>query len=281
MNKHGFTFIEVLIVVAILGVLFVLILAMNPLEQIQKSKDTSIIVTAEQVYSAFQRSESFNQFPLTTSYSGIQLASNEGQTILHKLEDIKDTKSTFSERKQMNDLYLTYNKVENKLVLCFKLKSEAFNNSYPSVYSSDGNLQENCTNLTCYACLFDERHQQSQIVQQNSSAISSPIPSVSPQPSPTPSTTPSPATGWIRATSGNNCNEFCASQNLSCSDVPMSCPSYCGSTSGFAQIEATWATWVSSTRDPVTNETCWGNWSCSTSFKWEPLYVFNARCCCR
>lgn len=250
---------------------------MNPLEQIQRSKDVSVIMTAEQTYTAFQRSQSINQFPLSISYTGVQLASTEGQEILGKLEAIRDVKSSFSKKEQMDDVYLTYNKEKDKMILCFKLKSNAFRGPFYSTYTSDGRLQEDCAPGTCFACLFDEEYQPTPITQ--SDVSSTPLPSPSSSPSPTP--TPAQAAGWRRADTNNNCNEYCASQSLTCTDAPSSCPAYCGSTSGYAQIEATWATWYSSPIDPVTKETCWGSGSCSTSFKWKPLWAYNARCCCR
>jgi len=276
-NKRGFTLIELLIVVSILGILAVIALVMNPLEQIQRSKDVAVIMTAEQTYTAFQRSQSFNQFPLSTSYTGVQLASEEGQEILDKLESTKEIKSSFSNREQMDDVYLTYNEPEDKMILCFKLKSNAYKTPFYSTYTSDGQLQENCTPGTCFACLFDEEYQPIPSVEPSSS----PTPSPSPSPSFSPSPTPIQATGWLRADTSNNCNEFCATKSLTCSNTPSSCPAYCGSTSGYAQIEATWATWYSSPIDPVTKETCWGSGSCSTSFQWKPLWAYNARCCCK
>jgi prepilin-type N-terminal cleavage/methylation domain-containing protein len=55
-NKKGFTLIELLIVIAVLGILAVAVLsAINPIEQINRSKDTGSRSDAEQLISASDR----------------------------------------------------------------------------------------------------------------------------------------------------------------------------------------------------------------------------------
>ncbi|HOZ03027.1 MAG TPA: type II secretion system protein [Candidatus Woesebacteria bacterium] len=59
----GFTMIELLIVIAILGILAVVVLsAINPLEQINRGRDTAKRSDAEQLLSAFERYNAFNGF---------------------------------------------------------------------------------------------------------------------------------------------------------------------------------------------------------------------------
>src|SRR3972149_6448515 len=55
-NKAGFTMIELLIVIAILGILAVAVLAsINPIEQINRGRDTGSRSDAEQLISAIDR----------------------------------------------------------------------------------------------------------------------------------------------------------------------------------------------------------------------------------
>ena len=62
-HSAGFTMIELLIVIAILGILAVLVLsAINPLEQINRGRDTAKRSDAEQLLSAVER---FNAFQTT------------------------------------------------------------------------------------------------------------------------------------------------------------------------------------------------------------------------
>lgn len=59
----GFTMIELLIVITILGILAVAVLsAINPIEQINRGRDTSLRSDAEQLISAIDRYNAFNQF---------------------------------------------------------------------------------------------------------------------------------------------------------------------------------------------------------------------------
>jgi len=54
--RTGFTMIELLIVIAVLGVLAVAVLsAINPIEQINRGRDTGSRSDAEQLLSAFDR----------------------------------------------------------------------------------------------------------------------------------------------------------------------------------------------------------------------------------
>jgi len=56
MSKKGFTLIELLIVIAVLGILAVAVLAaINPIEQINRSRDTGSRSDAEQLISAVDR----------------------------------------------------------------------------------------------------------------------------------------------------------------------------------------------------------------------------------
>jgi prepilin-type N-terminal cleavage/methylation domain-containing protein len=56
MQKFGFTMIELLIVIAVLGILAVAVLAsINPIEQINRGRDTGSRGDAEQLISAIDR----------------------------------------------------------------------------------------------------------------------------------------------------------------------------------------------------------------------------------
>ena len=67
--QSGFTMIELLVVIAILGILAVAVLsAINPIEQINRGRDTGSRSDAEQLLSAIDRYNAFNgYFPWVTS----------------------------------------------------------------------------------------------------------------------------------------------------------------------------------------------------------------------
>ncbi len=276
-SNGGFGLIEFVIVIAIIILLTLLLIVVNPKEQIDRSRDLSKIMAAETLYSTFIRSEANQTFPLQQAYSGSDLTSLEGQAILDKLVKSLEIQSAFSERKELSDMHLSYDPQTKIMRLCFKLISKMYQSEYVVEYDQAGNFQSDCTPETCYTCLFEEKPYQGKSADGVESS-----PGVQASFVPTPTPTPAPvATGWKRADQTNNCVEYCATQGLSCSDIPLSCPSYCGSTSGYAQIEATWAGWYNSPRDPISNETCWAHGSCATEFRYKPLWAYNARCCCQ
>jgi len=71
-GNKGFTMIELLIVIAILGILAVAVLsAINPLEQINRGRDTSSQSDAEQLLNAIERFNAFQEhYPWDVSRSG-------------------------------------------------------------------------------------------------------------------------------------------------------------------------------------------------------------------
>jgi len=63
LKSGGFTMIELLIVISILGILAVMVLAaINPLEQINRGRDTAQRSDAEQLLGAFERYNAFNGY---------------------------------------------------------------------------------------------------------------------------------------------------------------------------------------------------------------------------
>src|SRR3989304_3138472 len=62
-QQAGFTMIELLIVIAILGILAIAVLAaINPIEQINRGRDTGSRSDAEQLISAIDRFYAFNGY---------------------------------------------------------------------------------------------------------------------------------------------------------------------------------------------------------------------------
>lgn len=277
-SNKGFGLIEFVIVIGIIIVLTLVLIVVNPKEQIDRSRDLSKIMAAETLYSTFIRSEANQTFPLKQAYSATDLTSSEGQSVLDKLVKSMEIQTAFTSKKELSDMHLSYDPQTKVMRLCFKLISKMYQTEYVVEYDQAGNLQANCTPETCYTCLFEEKQYQGTHANGIESSPGAPAAYV---PTPTPTPTPAVATGWKRADQTHNCIEYCATQGLSCSDIPLSCPSYCGSTSGYAQIEATWAGWYNSPRDPISNETCWAHGSCGTEFRYVPLWAFNARCCCQ
>lgn len=153
-QSAGFTMIELLVVIAILGILAVAVLsAINPIEQINRSRDTGTRSDAEQLISAIDRYYAFNgYYPWqtgatdTTSQDLAWIKFNDttpfatgGCTVAEKLSTpatgstctgADELKQSFIDRVSAtgyNSLYL-YNKgvAGSSTYACFAPKSQAF-----------------------------------------------------------------------------------------------------------------------------------------------------------
>jgi len=79
--KQGFTLVEMLVVVAVIGVLaVVLFVAINPIEQLNKTRDAGKIGTAREIMDAAERYYvTFDQNPPATCLAGV-VTDNELET---------------------------------------------------------------------------------------------------------------------------------------------------------------------------------------------------------
>ncbi len=190
-SQAGFTMIELLIVISILGFLAVAVLAaINPIEQINRGRDTSSRSDAEQLLSAIDRYYAFNGFyPWQTgagdtgnkaldwtSFSGATIADANDCLVTDKLSQSADAncagsdelKTTFVNRvtdSTYNPLMI-YNRGTqgDSTYVCFEPKSKAFledatkrcvdanGSGLPSDLSS-GTKQTICADGAVFTCL--------------------------------------------------------------------------------------------------------------------------------
>ena len=111
-HQRGFTMIELLVVIAVIGVLAVAVLSsINPIEQINKGRDTAIRSDAEQLISASDRYYAIHEeYPWDTENATLPSAAyNNGGAgagtwdWLTWLVDTNEVKSGFTNRLQNDD----------------------------------------------------------------------------------------------------------------------------------------------------------------------------------
>jgi len=181
-SVSGFTLIELLIVIAVLGILAVAVLsAINPIEQINRSRDTGSRSDAEQLINALDRyyaSKGFYawQFGATstnpdTGWEAVATSWTDDDTpaqqVLTKLSSggTAEIKASFVNRiidTGYNTLYV-YNRgqVGDSTYICFLPKSSAFQDEAGTRCNADlpvdypaNSCSANCdANNNCWACL--------------------------------------------------------------------------------------------------------------------------------
>ncbi len=173
----GFTLIELLIVIAVLGILAVAVLsAINPIEQINRSRDTGSRSDAEQLLSAIDRFyASAGYYPWkvgstgTDAYAWTAVPSvTDGTTLmLTKLSEAGtgEVKASFTTRiseSDYNPLYL-YNRGTqgDSTYICFLPKSDSFlteaanrcGGTLAADFPGDACPTDCATSKTCLSCL--------------------------------------------------------------------------------------------------------------------------------
>jgi len=178
----GFTMIELLIVVTVLGILAVAVLsAINPIEQINRGKDTGSRSDAEQLLSAIDRFYTQGYYPwqtgatdiddVTTPWGDVNLtawADDNNVAVLTKLSsggtaEIKESFVTRITASTYNTLK-KYNRGQqgDSTYICFLPKSANFETeagircgaTLPADFPSSGACPAGCAVAkTCYSCL--------------------------------------------------------------------------------------------------------------------------------
>lgn len=180
-RSGGFTLIELLIVIAVLGILAVAVLAaINPIEQINRSRDTGSRSDAEQLIGAIDRFYASNgYYPWQTgatdtahqaqAWASVNTpwADANSVGVLAKLSQsgTEELKSSFTNRITT----ATYNTLQaynegsagSSTYLCFLAKSGAFQTesgtrcagSLPADYPASACPANCATTKTCYSCL--------------------------------------------------------------------------------------------------------------------------------
>lgn len=188
-NRHrlGFTLIEILIVIVIFAILSITVLiALDPIEQINRGRDTKSLTFSAELYNSIDRVEARSEsVPILSDVVAAPLDSNFGITTLYQLMEFAEIKPSFiyGHQKELPNIFLTVvDSFQNKAV-CFLPKSKSFRDHYLSIYSASGEKREECPQEGCYLCfssVMAEIDPSAYDIPGGIELISTPSPSVTP-----------------------------------------------------------------------------------------------------
>lgn len=179
-RKLGFTMIELLIVIAVLGILAVAVLAaINPIEQINRGRDTGSRSDAEQLISAIDRfyaSQGYYPWQTgATDLTGVELLTTDAQAVEDSAGEAMLNKLSEGGTAEIKTSYVTrisnatYNtlKVYNRgtqgdsTYVCFTPKSGAFAEEAKTRCGGAGvnfgqDLPEDLADIASTVCVADD-----------------------------------------------------------------------------------------------------------------------------
>lgn len=164
-SKQGFTLVELLIVIALLGALAIgLIGALDPFEQLKKGTDTGVRNSVSEVQSAVVRYYALkgrmpwydvNDSTFTGwSPSAISLQNTSSLSVLNEITSTGELKSNFTtlQNAQLNKIMITGD--SQNVIVCFRPESKSFRADNNTKFNADGTTLAGCpTTGTCYWCV--------------------------------------------------------------------------------------------------------------------------------
>jgi hypothetical protein len=199
-HRESFTLLETVIVMALLMALAVVLLAaLDPLEQIYRTRDLSYLVSSKDIHSAITGSLIRKDIPWEEQIEAITLSSSVGQEIIKKLINDGELKTDakWSGSRLLADIYLTAPQDGANFYLCYQPISKAHRQSSNNRYDKFGVIQQGCPASSCYTCIAGNVNMDLAVAdapETGSFSVPTPTSAVTSAPSPTrgPTLTPVP-----------------------------------------------------------------------------------------
>lgn len=163
-SKNGFTLVEILIVIALLGALIIgLLAALDPLEQIRRGQDVSLRNTASEFFNAVNRYYAAKgQFPWADLIISERKLS-ESESYIAELVNVGELKTNFSQRagSHLDKIYLN-SSGPTEFSVCFMPVSKSMQEDSTTIFDQRGNANNSSScksqvsgsgGVNCYICL--------------------------------------------------------------------------------------------------------------------------------
>jgi len=154
-NKFGFTLVELLIVIALLGALAVgLLAALDPFEQLKKGTDTGVRNTASEIHGSVIRYYAIKGYMPWCSDAGTcghldstKLSDTSMESMITKIAAAGELKTNFIElaTAYADKIYISgegTSTLDQKVVVCFMPQAKSFRADPNTIYDANGDLHE-------------------------------------------------------------------------------------------------------------------------------------------
>jgi len=164
--SSGFTIIEIIIIMVIVSTLVVIVLsALNPLEQINRGRDSSSLLLASEFIKTTDRFQAINQpHPWQEDLSAEPLSSDLSKEIIEKFISANELKNSYINQntQKLEKIFITTHNGYEEIFACFLPESHAFYSHDFTKYNQYGEVIEDCSLNRCYLCLSNKSEENEQ-----------------------------------------------------------------------------------------------------------------------
>lgn len=165
-HSSGFSLIEIVVVVAIVAALIIAVIsALNPIEQINRGRDSSSLLLASEFIKTTDRFQAINQpHPWEEDLLAEPLNSNLSREIIDKFVSANELKNSYISQsaQKLEKVFVTTHNGYEEIFACFLPESKAFESHDLTKFSQSGEVINNCNENKCYLCLSNKSDESEQ-----------------------------------------------------------------------------------------------------------------------